>query len=67
VCVCVRERERENHHNLKLLAAALPEKKDYTFIFENLVCSTECLRTVCFTDYQTAQDRVKCKLLLKNC
>jgi hypothetical protein len=29
------------HQNLKLLAAALPEQKDYRFIFENLVCSRE--------------------------
>jgi hypothetical protein len=33
VCVC------EMHQNMKLLAAALPEQKDYRFLFENLVCS----------------------------
>jgi hypothetical protein len=44
--VCV----REMHQNLKLLAAALLEQKDYRFVFENLVCrrqSQNCLLHRC--------------------
>jgi hypothetical protein len=46
VCVCV----CEMHQNLKLLAAALPEEKDYRFLFENLVCfrqSQNCIPHRC--------------------